>query len=399
MTFLRLADELGLPRIVSVQNAYNLLNRTYEDGLAEVSIREQAGLLAYSPLAAATLTGKYLDGAVPPGTRRAIDHRKSRYDKVNADPAVRAYLDIAKRHGLDPAHLALAFVNQQPFVTSNIIGATSMEHLKTNIDSIDVKLSDEVLKEIEEVHEGSRIPVHRPLPETLKTPPVGLKHHDPPVRSPGTASSHPGTSGRLGGGVPGARWTEVQNLHLTSASSARSKIGLLPDIDEALAGVSAPAFDLVLDGVGQFGSGSRSRILWAGVERNERCSTLNQKVEFGLVRSAGPCRRRSGAIRPHVTLPGFTALPRSGSAASSRIAACSAPGRSDPLAAIAADHVDRNSASSPRMKRTISVQATRDSAPWMIRMFLNKLFQFHVKDSRHSRDSPWTELCRAFSAT
>jgi aryl-alcohol dehydrogenase-like predicted oxidoreductase len=153
MTFLRLADELGLPRIVSVQNAYNLLNRTYEDGLAEVSIQEGAGLLAYSPLGAATLTGKYLDGAIPPGTRRAIDHRKSRYDKVNADPAVRAYLDIAKRHGLDPAHLALAFVNQQPFVTSNIIGATSMEHLKTNIDSIDVKLSDEVLKEIEEVHE------------------------------------------------------------------------------------------------------------------------------------------------------------------------------------------------------------------------------------------------------
>ncbi len=153
MTFLRLADELGLPRIVSVQNPYNLLNRTYEDGLAEVSIQEGAGLLAYSPLAAATLTGKYLDGAVPPGTRRALDHRKSRYDKVNADPAVRAYLDIAKRHGLDPAHLALAFVNRQPFVTSNIIGATSMEHLKTNIDSIEIKLSDEVLKEIEDVHE------------------------------------------------------------------------------------------------------------------------------------------------------------------------------------------------------------------------------------------------------
>jgi aryl-alcohol dehydrogenase-like predicted oxidoreductase len=153
MTFLRLADELGLPRIVSVQNAYNLLNRTYEDGLAEVSIQEGAGLLAYSPLGAATLTGKYLDGAIPPGTRRSLDHRKSRYDKVNADPAVRAYLDIAKRYGLDPAHLALAFVNQQPFVTATIIGATSMEHLKTNIDSIDVKLSDEVLKEIEEVHE------------------------------------------------------------------------------------------------------------------------------------------------------------------------------------------------------------------------------------------------------
>ncbi|WP_158047352.1 NADP(H)-dependent aldo-keto reductase [Skermanella pratensis] len=152
MAFLRLADELGLPRVVSVQNAYNLLNRTYEDGLAEVSIRERCGLLAYSPLAAATLTGKYLDGRIPPGTRRALDHRKSRYDTVNADAAVRAYQDVAKRHGLDPAQMALAFVTRQPFVTSNIIGATSMEHLKTNIDSIGITLTDAVLKEIEEVN-------------------------------------------------------------------------------------------------------------------------------------------------------------------------------------------------------------------------------------------------------
>ena len=153
MAFLRLADELGLPRVVSVQNAYNLLNRTYEDGLAEVSVREQCGLLAYSPLAAATLTGKYLDGRIPPGTRRALDHRKSRYDKVNADAAVRAYLEVAKRHGLDPAQMALAFVTRQPFVTSNIIGATSMEHLKTNIDSIGITLTEAVLKEIEEVND------------------------------------------------------------------------------------------------------------------------------------------------------------------------------------------------------------------------------------------------------
>jgi aryl-alcohol dehydrogenase-like predicted oxidoreductase len=152
MTFLRLADELGLPRVVSVQNPYNLVNRSYEDGLAEVSTREECGLLAYSPLAGATLTGKYLDGQIPAGTRRSLDHRKSRYDTVNADAAVRAYLEIAQRHGLDPAQMALAFVTRQPFVTSNIIGATSMEHLRTNIDSFDITLSDEVLKEIDEVH-------------------------------------------------------------------------------------------------------------------------------------------------------------------------------------------------------------------------------------------------------
>jgi len=152
MTFLKASDELGLTRVVSIQNAYNLLNRTFEDGLAEVAVREQCGLLAYSPLGAGTLTGKYLDGAVPPGTRRAIDERKSRYATVNSDAATRAYVDIAKRHGLDPAQMALAFVNRQPFVTSNIIGATSMAQLKTNIDAAEIKLSDAVLEEIETVH-------------------------------------------------------------------------------------------------------------------------------------------------------------------------------------------------------------------------------------------------------
>ena len=147
------AERLGGPRVVSVQNEYSLLHRLYDTDMAEVAANEKVTLLAYSPLAAATLTGKYLDGRIPPGTRRALDHRKSRYDKVNADAAVRAYLEVSKRHGLDPAQMALAFVTRQPFVTSNIIGATSMEHLKTNIDSIGITLGEEVLKEIEEVND------------------------------------------------------------------------------------------------------------------------------------------------------------------------------------------------------------------------------------------------------
>ncbi|WP_207484801.1 NADP(H)-dependent aldo-keto reductase [Arenibaculum pallidiluteum] len=154
MTYLRAAELHGYSRIVSIQNAYSLLNRTFEGDLAEVAIREQVGLLAYSPLAAGTLTGKYLDGRMPEGTRRAIDHRKSRYARVNADAATRRYLEIARRHGLDPAQMAIAFVLSQPFVTAAIIGATTMDHLKTNIAAGELRLSAEVLAEIEEAHEA-----------------------------------------------------------------------------------------------------------------------------------------------------------------------------------------------------------------------------------------------------
>jgi aryl-alcohol dehydrogenase-like predicted oxidoreductase len=153
MTWLRLSDELGLPRPASIQNAYNLLNRSFEIDLAEVALREDCGLLAYSPLAAGTLAGKYLDGAMPPGSRRAIDYRPSRYARPNADAATRAHIELARRYGLDPTQMALAFVNRQPFVTSTLIGATTLEHLRSNIDSIGIKLPAELLKEIDHLHE------------------------------------------------------------------------------------------------------------------------------------------------------------------------------------------------------------------------------------------------------
>lgn len=152
MAWLREAERQNLPRVVSIQNVYNLLSRDFENGLDEVALQEKVGLLAYSPLGAGTLTGKYLDGAIPAGSRRALDHRPSRYDKPRAEAAVRAYLDIARRHGLDPAQMAIAFVNQQPFVTSNIIGATSMAHLETNLAAFDLRLSDEIIAEINAVH-------------------------------------------------------------------------------------------------------------------------------------------------------------------------------------------------------------------------------------------------------
>lgn len=153
MTFLKLAAANDLPRVQSVQNPYNLMNRSYDVALAEVSLQEKAGLLAYSPLAAGTLTGKYLNGALPAGTRRAIDARTSRYKRPLEDLTVQMYLDVAKKHGLDPAQMALAFVNARPYVTSNIIGATTMEHLKTNIASVDVALSPEAVADINAVHD------------------------------------------------------------------------------------------------------------------------------------------------------------------------------------------------------------------------------------------------------
>jgi aryl-alcohol dehydrogenase-like predicted oxidoreductase len=152
MQFLRFAAAEGLPRVVSIQNPYNLLNRTFEVGLAEMAIREKVGLLAYSPLAFGTLTGKYLNGEKPPGARLTNWTRFGRYTSPRGEQATAAYVQVARDAGLDPAQMALSYVNSRPFLTSNIIGATSMEQLKSNIDSIDLKLEKEVLKKIEAIH-------------------------------------------------------------------------------------------------------------------------------------------------------------------------------------------------------------------------------------------------------
>ncbi len=152
MECLRLARELGLPRIVSIQNPYSLLNRSYEVGLAEMSIREQCGLLAYSPLAFGVLTGKYEHGAKPKGARLTLFERFQRYNTPKGREAASRYVDLARRCGLSPAQMALAFVNSRPFVTANIIGATTMEQLRENIASIEVQLSQDALSEINSIH-------------------------------------------------------------------------------------------------------------------------------------------------------------------------------------------------------------------------------------------------------
>lgn len=152
MQSLRLAERLDLPRVASIQNPYNLLNRTFEVGLAEIAHRENVGLLAYSPLAFGVLTGKYLDGNWPPKARLTLYERFQRYNSASAMEATRAYVAIAQEHGLDPAQMALAFVNSRPFLTSNIIGATTMEQLESNLASESLKLEPAVLEAIEAVH-------------------------------------------------------------------------------------------------------------------------------------------------------------------------------------------------------------------------------------------------------
>ena len=153
MRYLQLAEKHELPRIVTIQNPYSLLNRSYEVGLAEVTQYEEVELLAYSCLGFGTLTGKYLNGAKPAGARNTLFSRFTRYSGEQTQKAVAAYVDIAKRHGLDPAQMALAFVRRQPFVASTLLGATTMEQLKTNIESFHLNLSEEVLAEIEAVHQ------------------------------------------------------------------------------------------------------------------------------------------------------------------------------------------------------------------------------------------------------
>ena len=142
----------SLPRTITIQNPYNLLNRLFEVGLSEVSIREKVGLLAYSPLGFGTLTGKYLGGMRPATSRITLFPQYSRYTSEQAVKATQKYHKLAQDHDLSMCQMALAFVNTRPFLTSNIIGATSMKQLQENIASIDVKLSDEVLAGIEEIH-------------------------------------------------------------------------------------------------------------------------------------------------------------------------------------------------------------------------------------------------------
>jgi len=150
--YLELSKTLKLPRMLSVQNPYNLLNRTYEVGLAEISIREQVGLLAYSPLACGYLSGKYRKKQLPKNSRMERDSDFwTRYVKPNTDKAVDAYYEIAKKHNLNLTQMSLKFLEIQPFVTSVIIGATTMEQLKTNIESVNIKLTNEIISEINEV--------------------------------------------------------------------------------------------------------------------------------------------------------------------------------------------------------------------------------------------------------
>lgn len=152
MRFVTTAETHALPRVASIQNPYNLLNRTFEIGLAEIAHRERVGLLAYSPLAFGVLSGKYIGGARPDGARISLFKRFSRYTNPQAEAATQKYVELARAHGLDPAQMALQYVTTRPFLTSNIIGATSLAQLSANIDSINITLSNEVLAGIEEIH-------------------------------------------------------------------------------------------------------------------------------------------------------------------------------------------------------------------------------------------------------
>ena len=153
MKFLQIAKEKNLPRMVSIQNVYSLVNRVFDVANSEVSMREQCGLLAYSPLAGGRLSGKYIGNKKPQNSRYTIWPRRfNRHHTKRGELAIEAYFKLAKKYGVAPSTFANAFVNDRPFVTSNIIGATTMNQLKENIDSIDINLSKEALKEIEDIH-------------------------------------------------------------------------------------------------------------------------------------------------------------------------------------------------------------------------------------------------------
>ena len=152
MKFLQVAKEKSLPLMMSIQNAYSLVNRVYDIANSEVSIRENCGLLAYSPLAGGRLSGKYINQQ-PKNARYTLwPKRFDRHHTVRGEKAIAKYVDLAKKFNIAPSTFANAYVNDRPFVTSNIIGATTIEQLRENIDSIDITLSNEILHEIEDIH-------------------------------------------------------------------------------------------------------------------------------------------------------------------------------------------------------------------------------------------------------
>ncbi|MGF1543158.1 MAG: aldo/keto reductase [Parvularculaceae bacterium] len=152
MACVGLAETLGLPRIQSIQNAYNLLNRTFEIDLAEIAMREEVGLLAYSPIAQGVLTGKYLGGARPAGSRGQLYDRLSRYETPGAEAAVKAYAALARDVGVDPAALAMQFVTTRAFVASNIFGARTPEQLETIFASLELKWTRELDEAVTAIH-------------------------------------------------------------------------------------------------------------------------------------------------------------------------------------------------------------------------------------------------------
>jgi aryl-alcohol dehydrogenase-like predicted oxidoreductase len=158
MKFLEVAGRLGLPRVATIQNVYSLVSRLFELGLSEVALQEDVPLLAYSPLAGGTLSGKYVGGARPEGARMTMFSRFTRYSTKAGVAAIEAYVKLARDAGLDPSQMALAFTAAQPFVAAPIIGATSMAQLKLDIDAFDITLSDDVLAGIEEIHTASPNP-------------------------------------------------------------------------------------------------------------------------------------------------------------------------------------------------------------------------------------------------
>jgi len=156
--WLQLAEKNNLPRMASIQNEYSLICRHFEPDLSEIAMHEDCGLLAWSPLCRGMLSGKYLNGARPEGARITIETRPEHRVYPQTDAAIKEYIDLAKAYNLDACQMALSFVNNQPFVSSTLIGATNMVQLKSNIDSINLNLSDEVYQQIKKIRREYPMP-------------------------------------------------------------------------------------------------------------------------------------------------------------------------------------------------------------------------------------------------
>ncbi len=294
MSFLKASEQHGLPRIASIQNAYNLVNRSYEIGLSEITYREQVSLLGYSPLGQGYLSGKYEGGALPPNSRKTLFDRLGRYEKANGPKAISTYVALARRHGLDPAQMAIAFA---------VVAA--IRHKRHHRRDHSRPAQDGYRRPRPQARRSSRLRTSSRSILTIRTHALDCWARASALPMPRlfSAIEIPRPLAErltlLRAGLTGARWIDPENYHLTLRFIGDVDGSTAREFAEALGGIEVPPFELRLNGLGSFG-GHKPRAIFAGIAPSDGLDALRRANERAAREAGLPPEGRN--FKPHVTL-------------------------------------------------------------------------------------------------